>query len=458
MNQLSPQKALILLITSVIVVFGGIIFVKAPTTVVLIVAGMAISALAMIWGIKWQAIEEDIIESLKAMFVPILILLCVGMIVGTWILSGTVPVMIYYGLAVLEPSTFLVAVALICSLMAIMTGTSWGTISTVGIALMGVSTGLGIPLEYTAGAIVVGAIFGDKLSPLSDTTVMASAVSGVDIVDHIKHLLWTTIPGYLISLIVYFILGTKFASGEIAGDNLQLIMSTLDSTFNLNPILLLPPIVVLVLIFLKKPTLPTFTAGIILGGILAMIFQGADLKSVALAMNGGFTEATEVGIVDKMLLRGGLKSMLGTIALLIGAGIFGAPLKTTGVIQTILDWVMRVAKQGRTVLLSGFLSHGFLFVITGSYYATFAVLGPMIKPLYDKFGLDRKNLSRTLEDTGTAFAPVVPWSVTGAFIVGTLGVSYSDYILYAPMTYLGLVFALIYILTGIGIAKTDKPE
>lgn len=456
MNQLSPQKALVLLIISVIVVFGGIIFVKAPTTIVLIVAGMAVSALGMLWGIKWKDIENDIVESLKAMFVPILILLCVGMIVGTWILSGTVPVMIYYGLAVLQPSTFLLAVALICSLMSVMTGTSWGTISTVGIALMGVSTGLGVPLQFTAGAIVVGAIFGDKLSPLSDTTVMASAVSDVDIVDHIKHLLWTTIPGYVISLILYTVLGARFASGEVSGEKLQLIMSTLDQTFNLNPILLLPPVVVLILIFMKKPTLPTFAVGIILGGLLAMIFQGATLAGVASAMNGGFTSSTKVDIVDSMLIRGGLKSMLGTVALLIGAGIFGAPLKTTGVIQTLLDWVMKVAQQGRTVMLSTFLSHGFLFMITGSYYATFAVLGPMIKSLYDKFGLHRKNLSRTLEDTGTAFAPVVPWSVTGAFIIGTLGVSYTDYILYAPMTYLGLVFALIYIFTGIGIAKVDK--
>ena len=323
-NPVSAGKAAVLLVVSLVIILGGVIFVKAPSTIVLITAGGAVMTLSVIWGVKWNDIQDDILQSLKAMFIPILILLAVGMLVGSWIISGTVPLMIYYGLKVLSPSSFLLVAALVCSLMSVMTGTSWGTMSTVGIALMGVSAGLGIPLYYTAGAIVVGAIFGDKLSPLSDSTVLASGVSNVELREHCKYLLWTTIPGYLISLILYAVLGLQFRQGTIEGQSLQLILSTLEKSFNLNPILFLPPVAVLVLIIMKKPTLPVFGVGIVLGAVLAIVFQGAGLKAIAIALNTGYATATKVAIVDKMLMRGGLSSMLGSTALLIGAAVFGA--------------------------------------------------------------------------------------------------------------------------------------
>lgn len=456
-NPVSAGKAAVLLVVSLVIILGGIIFVKAPSTIVLITAGGAVMTLSVFWGVKWDDIQDDILQSLKAMFIPILILLAVGMLVGAWIISGTVPLMVYYGLKILSPSSFLLVAALVCSLMSVMTGTSWGTMSTVGIALMGVSAGLGVPLYYTAGAIVVGAIFGDKLSPLSDSTILASGVSNVELREHCKYLLWTTVPGYLISLLLYAVLGFQFRQGTVEGQSLQLILSTLEKTFNLNPILFLPPVVVLVLIIMKKPTLPVFGVGIMLGVVLAIVFQGASLKAIAIALNTGYATATKVAIVDKMLMRGGLSSMLGSTALLIGAAFFGAPLRTAGVIQVLVDWIQKVAKTPKSILFSGFTVHCLAFMVVGSYYVTYAVLAPMITPLYDKFGLHRKNFSRSIEDTGTAFAPVIPWSVTGAFTISTLGIDYSHYILYAPMTYLGLVFALFYIFTGIGIAKAD-PE
>lgn len=455
---LNETQSLILLLASVFVVFAGIVLIKANSTVVLTAAGVVAITLAVIWGIKWDDIQSDLISNLGTMLQSILILLSVGMLVGSWILSGTVPVMVYYGLKVLSPSIFLVAVALICAIMSIMTGTSWGTIGTVGVALIGVSTGLGIPLQYTAGAVVVGAIFGDKLSPLSDTTVMASAVSGVDIVDHIKYMLFTTLPGFLISLVLYLILGFRYSSGSVSGESLQLILNTLEQNFNLNPILLLPPVVVLILIFKKKPTLPVFAIGIILGSIMAFIFQGSSILDVANALNGGYTNSTGVEIVDTMLIRGGLRSMLGTVALLIAAGVFGSPLRTAGVIQVLLDKITSKVKNAKGILASIYFLHGGLFIITGSYYVTFAVLAPMVRPLYDKFGIHRKNLSRTLEDSGTALAPIIPWSVTGAFIASTLGVETLDYFLYAPMTYLGIIFGLIYGITGFKIAKSHDSE
>lgn len=457
MNPLiSTWKSLTMLIVSFAVVFAGILYLKAPSTIVLIFAGITVVILSVLWGVKWQKIEDDLINNLKAMLQPILILLAVGMLIGAWMLSGTIPLIVYYGLLSINPMFFLILTALICSIMSIMAGTSWGTIGTVGVALMGVSIGLDIPVHYTAGAIVVGAIFGDKLSPLSDTTIMSSAMAKVSLVDHIKHLLWTTIPGYGISLILYLILGFQYGDHVEKNENVDVILRTLSETFNLNPLLLLPPIIVLILIYFRKPTIPVFIIGILAGCLFAVIFQGRDVLEVANVLNKGYQDSTNVPIVDEILQRGGLTSMLGTVALLIGAAVFGSPLQTAGVIQIILRKISDLAKSAKTIMASSLTLHALLFTITGSYYVTFAVIGPMITPLYDKYGLHRKNWSRTMEDTGTALAPIIPWSVTGAFIADTLKVPTGDFILFAPMTYLGIVFALIYIFTGLGIAKAHN--
>jgi len=457
-TRVTSNQAIIMLLVSIITIFGGVLVVGAPTTITLLAAGFLVIILSLSFGIKWDKIQEGILQNINSMMVPILILIFVGMLVGSWVSSGTVPYMIYIGLKFLSPKMFLFITCLVASIMSVMMGTSWGTISTVGVALMGVSAGLGVPLHYTAGAIVVGAIFGDKLSPLSDTTVLASAVSEVDIVDHIKQMLYTTLPGYIISLILYLFLGFRFAEGTASGENVQLIMDTLSTSFNLNPILLLPPVVVLFLIFKRKPTLPVFGVGVLLGFFFAIIFQGASLSSLAGALNGGFSQSTGVDIVDSMLLRGGISSMLGTVALLIAAAIFGAPLRTSGVIDVLLDKIKNVAKSWKSILTSTFILHGLFFVIAGSYYVTFSVLGPMFTPLYKKYKLDGVNLSSMFENTGTAFAPLVPWSVTGAFVASTLGVPTLEYALYAPMLYLGLVLSLFYFMTGITIKRIPDDE
>ncbi|WP_163969723.1 Na+/H+ antiporter NhaC [Oceanobacillus halotolerans] len=455
-STLTAAKAVLLLIISFTVILGGVLLIGAPTNVVLILAGIAVIILSLIWGIKWDDIEADLMDTLKAMFKPILILLAVGMITGSWIMSGTIPLIIHYGLLIIDPIYFLFITAIICAVMSIMVGTSWGTIGTVGVALMGVSLGLGIPAHYTAGAIVVGAFFGDKLSPLSDTTVMGSAMADVNLIDHIKHLLWTTIPGFIISLVLYIILGLQYGGEIQQRENVDSILQTLQQNFNLNPILILPPILVLVLIYVRKPTLPVFGLGILVGCLLAMIFQGRDLFDVTSVLDTGFTDSTGVAVVDEILQRGGLSSMLGTVSLLIGAAIFGSPLKTAGVIQIMLDKIIEISRNAKTMMTSSLSLHALFFTITGSYYVTYAVLGPMISPLYDKYGLHRKNWSRTLEDTGTALAPIIPWSVTGAFVAETLQVSTGQFILFAPITYLGIIFALIYIFTGYGISKTNN--
>lgn len=453
--KISEKKMLFLLVASVATFFFGILYVHAPSTIVLIAAGTVAISLGLLWGVPWDDIQQDIVENITAFVPAILILLSVGMLVGAWIISGTVPLMIYYGLSFVSPAYFLVATLLICTVMSVTMGTSWGTIGTVGIALMGVSVGLGVPVGYTAGAVVTGAIFGDKLSPLSDTTVLAAAVSEVYIFDHIKYMLWTTVPPYLIALAMYAYLGSQNAAGVVEGENYELLLQTLSTTFVMNPLLLLPPITVLVLIWMKKPALPVFAAGIIFAVVLALIFQGATLNSIASALWGGYTKTTGVAIVDKMILRGGLKGMLGTVALLFGAAVFGAPLKTVGILDYLVEKVRSLAKSSKAFQVAAFFIHSFLFMITGSYYVTFSAFGPMVRPMYDGYNLHRANLSRILEDTGTALAPIVPWSVTGAFIAGTLGVPTFQFAFYAPLTYLGMFFAILYIVFNFKIASSS---
>jgi NhaC family Na+:H+ antiporter len=432
-------------------IFGGVLWVKANSSIVLLTAGAVSSALCMIWGIRWKDLERDMIGNINAMLPAILILLSVGLMIGIWIACGTVPLMVYYGLKLLSPGTFLVVTLLLCTMMSVCMGTSWGTIGTVGVALMGISAGLEVPLPYTAGAIVTGAIFGDKLSPLSDTTVMSSAVSGVDIIDHIKYMLWTTLPPYIISILLYLFLGRAAAGHVIARDSIEAITSSLSSIFSLSPILLLPPIAVLGLILLKKPALPVFTVGVALGCVLAYFFQGLSLGGISSALQRGYTAKSGVEMIDSMLMRGGLNSMLGSVVLLMAAAIFGSPLKTAGVIAILIDLIKSKAKSERLMQIFAFITHGAFFCITGSYYVTFAVLGPVMRPLYDSYALHRANISRMLEDSGTALAPIVPWSVTGAFIANTLGVATGEYIMYSPLTYLGMVFLVIYDITGVKI-------
>ena len=237
------------------------------------------------------------------------------------------------------------------------------------------------------------------------------------------------------------------------------LLDTLHTTFKINPVLLIPPIVVVALIALKKPTLPTFFAGIVVAIVLAMVFQGASFADTLAAMTSGYTESTGVAIVDKMVIRGGLKSMLDTVGLVLAAGIFGAPLKASGTVQVIVAKLDRMAKNEKQMMLLVGLLHMVLFVIVVSYYVSFIIIGNMTKDLYDKYGVDRANLSRTLEDTGTAIAPIIPWGLSGAYYASTLGFeSTSQFILFAPITYLSFIAGAFYIITGIKIKRAKKAD
>ena len=445
-----------MLLVGIAVIIAGLLVMKLNNRIVLALDGVIMCLMAWCFGIPYAELQQGIKDTVSSMIVAILILLSVGVLVGVWMASGTVPVMIYYGMKVLTPGLFLPVVCILCTLMSTMVGTSWGTLATVGVACMGVAQGLGVPLPAAAGAVCTGAFFGDKVSPLSDSPVITATVCDVPLLEGIRHALLSTGPAYLISLVFFFIYGLRYAGGTVGGEVYEDILSTVSGSFWLSPVLLIPVVVVVALILLKKPTIPTFVAGIAAGALLAMVCQGMGLKDILTVMYSGYSVDSGSEVVNSMLNRGGFTSMLSTIGLLIAVGIFGAPLRTAGVVDVLLVFVRKIAKTSRSMSLGVLLLHAVFFSITGAYYVSYPVVGGMVKDLYPEYHLDRKNLKRTLLDTGTGLAPMVSWSTTGSYTATTLGVGNLAFLPYAPMLWLSIVFSIIFAVTGIATAKTKE--
>ena len=316
-----PWQAGLMLLVGIAVIIVGLLVMKLNNRIVLALDGVIMCLMAWCFGIPYAELQQGIKETVSSMIVAILILLAVGVLVGTWMASGTVPVMIYYGMKVLTPGLFLPVVCILCTLMSTMAGTSWGTLATVGVACMGVAQGLGVPLPAAAGAVCTGALFGDKVSPLSDSPVITATVCEVPLMDGIRHALISTGPAYLISLVFCFVYGLRYSGGSVGGEVYEDILSTVSAEFWLSPVLLLPVLVVVVLILMKKPTIPTFIAGIAAGAVMAMLCQGVSLHDILTVMYSGFSADTGSDVVNSMLNRGGFTSMLSTIGLLIAAGL-----------------------------------------------------------------------------------------------------------------------------------------
>ena len=447
-----------MLAVGIFIIFFGLMGLGSNARIVLAVDGVIMCVMASLFGVPYGKLQQGIKDMIGSMLVAMLILLSVGVLIGTWMASGTIPVMIYYGMQVITPALFLPVACILCTLMSTFAGTSWGTLATVGVACMGVAEGLGVPVEAAAGAVCVGAFFGDKISPLSDSTVITATVTDTPLMEGIWHSLLTTGPAYLISLIFFFVYGFSYHSGSADSAVYAEILSTLASSFNLNPVALLPVPVVIALICWKKPTVPTFVAGIAVGAVLAMLLQGADLKSVMNAMYSGYTGSSGSAFVDKMLNRGGFTSMMSTIGLLMAAAMFGAPLRTAGVADVLLDLVKSAARNGRVMSFSVMVLHSLFFVITGAYYVSYPVIGAMTKDMFPEYRLARKNLMRMMLDTGTGLAPLVPWSTTGSYTAMTLGVANLAFLPYAPMLWLSILFSAAIALSGLGAAKLKDEE
>jgi NhaC family Na+:H+ antiporter len=423
-----------------------------------LVLGALIAAVVAVYrlGYTWSEVEEGIISSIAGTMQAIIILAIIGMIIGTWIQGGIVPTLIYYGLQVLSPGIFLVATLILCSIVSMATGSSWTTAGTVGIALMGVGAGLGINPAMCAGAVISGAYFGDKMSPLSDTTNLAPAMSGANLFDHIKHMFYTTGTSYLIAAAGFIFLGFGFAGKELDKAVINELLDLMSQNFSINPLLLIVPVIVIVLVAMKVPAIPGLFLGTLLGGLAAMIFQGASVGDVFNAMQNGYTSETGNVILDDLLTRGGLQSMMWTISLIMCALTFGGILEKTGMLEAIAKVILKFAKSTGSLVTATIFTSIFTNVLAGDQYLSIVLPGKMYKEEYHKRGLAPRNLSRCLEDAGTLTSPLVPWNTCGATMSTYLGVPTLEYIPFCFLNLVNPVVSIVFGFTGITMMKLEN--
>jgi len=422
-----------------------------------ILLGVLIAAIiGMRAGYSWKEIETGMLNGITNSLQAIVILLIIGILIGVWILSGVVPTMLYYGLKILHPKIFLPAALLICSISSLATGSSWGTSGTIGIALIGIGGGLGFPLPLVAGAVLSGAYFGDKMSPLSDTTNMAPAMVGTDLYTHIKHMSYTTGVSYVITLVIEFVLGFFYGGGETNLESVNQILAGIDAQFSVNPLLLLPPVIIMVLAFRKIPAVPGIVIGILAAGVLGVIFQRNTFGSLLSAAYGGYTSSSGVEAVDNLLTKGGFESMMYTISLVICAMMFGGIMEKTNQLRVVVSVILKKAQSTGSLITATILTAIGSNLILCDQYMSIVMTGKMYAQSYKDKGLHPKNLSRAIEDSATVTANLVPWNSGGAYQAATLGVPTIAYLPFNFFCWLTPIVSMLFGWFNITIDPLDE--
>jgi Na+:H+ antiporter, NhaC family len=389
---------------------------------------------------SWRSLESGMYDVIKIALPSVSILICVGITISVWIASGTVPSLIYFGLKLISPSLFLPIAVLVCALVSVSLGTSWGTTGTIGLALMGIGEGFGIPMYWTAGAIVSGAFFGDKISPLSDTTNLAPAVTGTTVFDHIKNMLPTTIPAMIIALIIYTICNLFYLStGDVSSEKISLLTQTLDTDFIISLWCLLPAAIVCFLAVKKVPPLPSLFAGIVSGTVFAVFLQGNSISNIMKYAFTGFEYTGSVEALTTLLNRGGVQSMSWAILLIIFALGFGGILEKIGCMEKILSSIISKLKTFAQLQTSAILCAAGINIVAGDPYLSIALPGRLFKDAYIKKGYSPLNLARAVEEGGTLISPLIPWNSGGVFVITALGLNVFDgniqNLLYIPLAF-----------------------
>ncbi|MBT4905064.1 MAG: Na+/H+ antiporter NhaC [Flavobacteriaceae bacterium] len=462
---LLPVFILVLLLSFNVTIYGDDALGGSNQFILLI--GAAVAALVGFRNkVGYNQMIEAIGSNLKSTTGAILILLFVGALAGTWLLSGIIPAMIYYGLQILHPSIFLPACIVICAIISIATGSSWTTSATVGIALIGIGRALDIPVGMVAGAVISGAYFGDKLSPLSDTTNLAPAMAGSDLFTHIRYMTHTTVPSIIITLIVFLILG--FFQNTSGAADTAILLTSIKESFTINLSLFLVPLLVIFLIIRKTPPLAALLAGTLLGGLFALIYQpnlvaeiaGATTLSVISAyqgvMNaiiGEISVTTSNELLNDLFSSGGMKGMLGTIWLIICAMVFGGIMDAIGGLQKLSNALLSIAQSTFQLFASTAASCVVINLTASDQYLSIVLPGKMFNKAFADKNLAPENLSRTLEDSGTVTSVLIPWNTCGAYQSGVLGVGVGEYFIYAIFNWLSPIMTLTYAYFGIKIKK-----
>jgi len=463
-----PIIVLVCLLGSAVYLYGDNSS-SGPNQIALLFATFTAALIGLKNGFTWRLLEEAMIKGITLSLGAILILLMVGALIGTWLLSGTVPTLIYYGLQVISPQWFYAASCLICGIVAMSIGSSWTTAATIGVALLGVATGLGLDQVVTAGAVISGAYFGDKLSPLSETTNLAPAVAGSDLFDHIQHMLWTTVPSFVIAMIIFIVMGF---SADVSSDigRIDDIVLILNDNFNISPMMLVPLFVLLALAYKKMPAFPAISIGAVLGAVWALIFQSDLLASQVEISQGqlvgyfklvwatfydGFAIKTGDSTMDDLLSGGGMAGMLTTTWLVMTALMFGAIMEKTGLLEVFVKSILKVARSTGSLIASTIATCIGTNLVAADQYIAIVVPGRMFKEEYKKRGLKSVNLSRTLEDGGTITSPLIPWNTCGAYMQSVLMVNPLDYAVYAFFNLINPLLAVIYAYVGIKILRIE---
>jgi NhaC family Na+:H+ antiporter len=421
------------------------------------------------FGAKWKTILDGISKSISSTTPSLIILLLIGALAGTWLLSGIVPAMIYYGLQILNPTIFLFATAIITAIVSLATGSSWSTIATIGIALLGIGQALGFPTGLIGGAIISGAYFGDKMSPLSDTTNLAPAMAGTDLFTHIKYMMYTTIPSFAITLIIFLIIGFTYTTSGT--QDISELLTAISNSFNVSGWLFLVPVLIIALIIKKIPAIPALLAGTLLGGIFAIIFQPEVVMSITNAqslnlssaymavinaMGGDISITTENEMINKLLSTSGMAGMLNTIWLIICAMIFGGAMEATGLLKRVAEPIIEYADSTGTLIATTAGTCIFFNITASDQYLSIVVPGRMFTDTYKEKGLAPENLSRTLEDSGTVTSVLIPWNTCGATQSAVLGVATFAYLPFCFFNIISPLMTIAYGYLGIKIKKLEN--
>jgi Na+:H+ antiporter, NhaC family len=447
--------------TIVAVLAIGLLRFDAPLPLMMVIGFGVALAFAAMRKVSYENAENAAFDMVRRGLQPLLIFVAVGALIASWIYSGTVPTMIYYGLELISPAWFLPTALILCAITSFINGTNFATVATIGLALMGVATALGIPLGVAAGAIICGALFGDKMSPLSDTTVMAPGLAGAELFAHIRHMMWTTVPAIVISLAIFTVMGFNYAIDADGLARVQTASQGLTSAFNVGLIPLLPPLLVFVLLLLKVDAFPAIGLGALAGVPVAVYYQGAALTDVLLALWEGYIAPESLGEVAGLLSggeSGGVLKLIGLAAIVIFALAMTGALSAAGVMQTVLDSLGRKLNTARKLVPATLGITVALNAIGGAVNFAVAMGTSTLRPLFAREGVAAKNLSRATEDAANTTGVFIPWNATAVFTAASLGVSVSAYAPWVFFAFITPLISLVYGLTGFTITRGPGVE
>lgn len=410
-------------------------------------------------GYPYDVIQDAMVKGIANALPAIMILLVIGILIGVWIVSGVVPTLLYYGLTILSPEIFLPTALLICAITSLATGTSWGTSGTIGVALMGIGAGLGFPLPVVAGAVLSGAYFGDKMSPLSDTTNLAPAMAGTDLYTHIRHMANTSGIAFALTLIIEIVLGLQYSASNADLAKVNEILTTLDANFAINPVMLIPPIVVLTVSWRKVPALPGIAMGVLTAALIGFGIQGVSFEAMMNISFGGYSSETGVASVDDLLSRGGMESMLYTISIVFVAMMFGGIMERTNQLKVLVAKILERAESTGSLIFSTVMTTLAANLVLCDQYMSIVMGARTYAEAYAERGIHAKNLSRVVEDSGTVTANLVPWNSGGAYQAGVLGVSTLAYLPFNFFCWLSPLVTLVFGYFNLNITRIeDDPK